>query len=353
MDAARLPESVAARLEAALAEADAARGTYAHVVRDGQRRALVEALDDPERCLDPLLPIAGDTLTAADWDATLRLQFHWLDADTAARLSGLSPARRKAAHLHVGGHGLAMADPGALQRSAERLCRAYASVESIHPLSAVGAGDAAGIAALTAAVQAVPPSDWSATTPAARVDWLRGRLAAAFPTDDVAALRIEIVRERGFLGAFDPATDRIMIGLAALMSPGEALWAMAHEFQHRRQHRLVDALEAGTLAPGSGDEFRARLFRINFDGYLGGAPIRDGRRAALAAIRAYAAQPIEANAFAVGRHFDPAAARRYEAERGLSDTGLIADAADLLKRFADLVRPKPASGAARPPAPKP
>lgn len=141
---------------------------------------------------------------------------------------------------------------------------------------------------------------WKKATGAEKIEKAKSLLARAYPNDDTAHLHIAPVETKKIIAAFNTvlSADTMVCGRMFLNGTSYAfpVYMFAHEFQHRRQLRLVDSLERNQLSKGSAEYYQARLFRANFEGgYL--TPMTAPNKVAMyAKLTDYFEQPVEQQA---------------------------------------------------------
>ena len=125
-------------------------------------------------------------------------------------------------------------------------------------------------------------------------------LADAYPDDDVGNLFITSIDNKLASFFVSMAADAIVCG--DTFSGGKhkrwdsALYSLAHEFQHRRQVRLVDEFKKGNLEKESSEYYQARLYDIqNKGGSLVHFMAKNGLEM-VAKAWDYRVQPIERHA---------------------------------------------------------
>ena len=331
----RINPATAERLEAALRAAEAARAEMSRIAVDGRVKALRYATDSAHLLRNDSAPAELMlSLPPESWRRYLERMVESASAPALGQAMAdlLELPREQAVKIFVHadlneGH---FADRAALKPAVAALAKAYAEVTDILPLAELTAAETRDIEALARAAAADPAhplgaadNGWRAADDAGRIGYCRRVLAAAFPDEDTGAITMMAFSGRAqFLAAYFGTLDAIILGPQMAGDQMRGLHLLAHEYQHRRQKRLVGQLEAGALEPGSFDHARARLFRINLGGgYL--SPTLLDAAGTVFPFGAYSRQPVESSAYSAGAAFNRAA-----------------DA--LLQRLAEAAKPAPA-----------
>jgi len=141
---------------------------------------------------------------------------------------------------------------------------------------------------------------WKTNAAGKKIETSKSLLTLAYPDDDIAHLHVASVEVKNVAAAFHTSlpVDTMVCGSLFLNSTRWVLplFLMTHEFQHRRQLRLVDRLKKDQLTKGSAEYYQARLFRANFDGGYLSSTLATNKVAMYAKLTAYYEQPVEQQA---------------------------------------------------------
>lgn len=152
---------------------------------------------------------------------------------------------------------------------------------------------------------------WAYALNSEKLDMARNIIKTAYPNDNVDNIHMQEVDIEKAAAAVVGGLEADTIILGQMFFSDKTfdfpLYLMNHEFNHRRQRRLVAQLDNGELEKATAKYYQARLFRANFSDLGGGylspmsAPNKIVR---IAGLRDYMEQPVEqhANNMAVLSH---------------------------------------------------
>jgi len=222
--------------------------------------------------------------------------------DVAARLETLELPEQKKIIGYVSSAYTWLCDEKKERQLWKKVSRIYNTILSEFPRLLTSVDDATGAVKLGQMIESKKGSlsfIWPMATNDEKMKRVSDILKSAYPKDDVDHMHIASVDIKTVAAAFtDDGVDTMMCGPQVLEGKiiDLSLFLIAHEFQHRRQQRLIDRLKRGELTKGNEDYYRARLFKANFSGGYLSAGVARGKIGMFAKFRDYVAQPVEQDA---------------------------------------------------------
>lgn len=142
---------------------------------------------------------------------------------------------------------------------------------------------------------------WKNASDIEKAEKAKSILHIAYPKDDVPHLHMAVLETKTVEGAYSGnlITDTMICGTDTIKSKHweSSMFVFAHEYNHRRQRKLVQKLKEDRLTSGSAEHYQAWLFKANLAG--GGYLVPSEAHGVLqmyARLADYITQPVEFHA---------------------------------------------------------
>lgn len=306
---ATLSEQQKARLESLLCNLEAAVKDRRQFLSEGGAKAMKEYLKNPAANEFDHDYLALFNIVPEDrWPAIIEeLKKEVADVpgtvDDLARLKTLDLAQQKKAVAYIASQYTRFLDKPKERAHWKKVDRLYQTILSEFPDILSNKDDvlhAVTLGLILKEKKNTLKEAWENASAYEKIDLTKSLLKQAYPQDDVDHVHAAMVKIEQVAAAFhrNLTVDTIACGplFTKMEKYGFPLYLFAHEFQHRRQARLVDRLERGLVSKDSAEYYPARLFQANFKGGSLSPSTEQGKIAMMAKFTDYCEQPIEAQA---------------------------------------------------------
>lgn len=226
-----------------------------------------------------------------------------LSADLKACFMNLSSDQQRVALAYASVEGSAAADASQLHQPQKNISIIYKQILSEFPTLLWSEKDIKSVLDLAETLRKqkhfLSSWQWDTSDNKQKIAAAKGVLADAFPNDKVDELYIGEVKIKNAAAAFltSAKADVMILGPHFFnLSWQLPFYLLAHEFQHRRQIRLISDLESGKINKTDPSYYQARLFRANMRGGYISTTITKGFISRTARYEDYFNQPVERHA---------------------------------------------------------